>query len=105
VFTYFVIWIEDQPALYRYAEQTIAELVLVMRIAVRKDGWRLYDNLEYWMTDFDRFSEAIRMKVERLSDGALHYDTGSFRVCCFTDCVNQVISRPGVVLVALEAED
>jgi DDE superfamily endonuclease len=71
VFSYFVIWVE------------------------KKHGWRLYDNLDYWVSDFNRFAEAIRMKVERLSDGALSYDVGSFRVCCFTDCVNQVISRPG----------
>ena len=71
VFTFFVIWIE------------------------KRHGWRLYDNMEYWNTEFHRFSEAIRIKVERLSDGALSYEIGSFRICCFTDCVNQVINRPG----------
>lgn len=60
-----------------------------------KHGWRLYDNLEFWMPHFDRFAEAIRVKVEHLSDQQLNFLPGEFRVAMVTDCCNQIVPRPG----------
>ena len=71
VFSYFVTWMES------------------------KHGWRLYDNLDYWIPHFDRFAEAIRVKVEHLSDQELNFLPGEFRVALVTDCCNQIVSRPG----------
>lgn len=71
VFSYFVTWMES------------------------KHGWRLYDNLDHWIPHFDRFAEAIRVKVEHLSDQELNFLPGEFRVALVTDCCNQIVSRPG----------
>ena len=71
VFSYFVTWMEC------------------------KHGWLLYDNLDFWMPHFDRFAEAIRIKVEHLSDQQLNFLPGEFRVAMVTDCCNQIVSRPG----------
>jgi hypothetical protein len=71
VFTYFVIWIE------------------------KRHTWRLYNNLAFWVPHFSRFAESFRKKIEVLSDRALLYAEGTFRICMVTDCVNQLIRRPG----------
>lgn len=60
-----------------------------------KHGWRLYDNMDHWMPHFDRLAEAIRIKVELLSDQELNFLPGEFRVAMVTDCCNQIVSRPG----------
>jgi DDE superfamily endonuclease len=71
VFSFFVTWIES------------------------RHGYRLYNNLDFWLPHFDRFSEAIRVKAVALSAGQLNFVPGGFRVAMVTDCCNQIISRPG----------
>ena len=71
VFSYFVTWME------------------------RKHGWRLYDNLNFWVPHFERFAEAIRSKAVALSGGQLNFVPDQFRIAMVTDCCNQIISRPG----------
>ena len=71
VFDYFVIWMKNTH------------------------GWRVHENLPYWIPHLLRFSEAIRIKVSAISDGRLNYTVNEFKICCITDCCNQVIRRPG----------
>ena len=71
VFWYFVTWME------------------------RKHGWRLYDNLNFWVPHFVRFAKAIRSKAVSLSGDQLNFLPHQFRIAMVTDCCNQIISRPG----------
>lgn len=65
-----------------------------------RHGWRLFDNLRFWVPHFARFAEAIRLraiaKAERLGrSGELNFPPGQFKVAGFMDCHNQYIGTPG----------
>lgn len=65
-----------------------------------RHGWRLFDNLQFWVPHFGRFAEAIRIRVlnkaERIGRaGELDIQPGSFKIAGFMDCHNQYIGTVG----------
>jgi len=58
-------------------------------------GHLVTNNLGYWKSSLETFSEAIRMKVHEKSDGQIHYDAGDYLVCGFIDDTVLRICRPG----------
>lgn len=71
VFDYFVVWMENNH------------------------GFRLFNNLQFWVPYMPLYAEKFRLKVIEKSQGQLNYNPGEFLVWAVVDCCNQVISRPG----------
>ena len=63
-----------------------------VRWTERVHGWRLYDNLTYWLTELPRFAEAIRCK---LWGYGVEFDPGTFTIFSFVDCTKKLINRVG----------
>ena len=58
-------------------------------------GHLVTNNLGYWKSSLESFSEAIRMKVNEKSGGQIHYPEGQYLVAGFIDDTVLRISRPG----------
>ena len=58
-------------------------------------GHLVTNNLGYWKSSLEPFSEAIRLKVLEKSGGQIHYNSGDYLVCGFIDDTVIRICRPG----------
>ena len=58
-------------------------------------GHLVTNNLGYWKSSLELFSETIRIKVIEKSDGQIHYPAGDYLVCGFIDDTVIRICRPG----------